>query len=56
MKFRNQEDLDNFLSDKMYYAGKDNYCLGDNLEEAGAVIREIVNDAQEGGIDVGVDN
>ncbi len=56
MKFRNQEDKDNFLSDKMYYAGKDNYCLGDTLEEAGMVIRKILNDKQEDGADVVLDN
>lgn len=51
MTFRNQEDLENFLSDKKYYAGKNNYCLGETLEEAGEIFRKIVEDKADVGMD-----
>ena len=51
MIFINQEDLENFLSDKKYYSGRNNYCLGNTLEEAGEIFRKIVEDKKDVGMD-----
>lgn len=47
MRFRNNEDLEKFLSDTAYYAGQDNYCLGDTLEEAGEIVGMIVKESEK---------
>lgn len=38
MKFRQgTDDLKNFLHDKPYYESKENFCLGNSLEDAGKI-------------------
>lgn len=47
MNFREKEDFDRFLKDEPYYKSKDNFCLGNTLEEAAEVIRLMCADAKK---------
>lgn len=42
MEFENEKELLNFVNDIPYYSDKNNFCLGNTLEEAAEIIRKIV--------------
>lgn len=49
MKFKNEAELQAFLDDKPFFNGADSYCLGSTMEEAGAVIRQMMGEAEFSG-------
>ena len=48
MKFRNQNEIQDFLEDKPFYSSPDSYCLGKTMEQAGEVIRKIATGKNNG--------
>ena len=46
MKF-NEKRLEQFLNDEMFYSGRESYCLGKTMAEAGKIIRFIVEKSKE---------
>ena len=44
MDFKNDKELQSFLSDTPYFSDNNSYCIGNTLEEAASIIRQIVGD------------
>ena len=55
MKFKNEAELRAFLDDKPFFHGADSYCLGNTMEEAGKIVREMLREAKFSG-KAGTDN
>lgn len=47
MKFTNEENMKKFLNDEPYYTNREDYCLGNNLENAGNIVNQIIRDLSE---------
>lgn len=48
MKFNN-ENLQRFLNDKPFFENEESYCLGNTLEDAGEVVRKIMDGKKKEG-------
>ncbi len=47
MVFQTKEELKKFLNDESYYANNESYCLGSTLEEAGKILKIIVDNGEK---------
>lgn len=54
MKFDSSENTEKFLNDIKFYENINCYCLGNTLEDAGEIIRKIIEE-QEMTENVGMD-
>ncbi len=44
MKFKTEEERQKFLNDEPYYENPDSYCLGNTMEEAAEILKQICED------------
>lgn len=49
MKFKSEAELQAFLDDKPFFHSTDSYCLGNTMEEAGRVIRQMMEKSEISG-------
>ena len=54
MKFCTEEAKEKFLRDEAFWENNESYCLGDTLEEAGDIIKKIMEGKEQ--TYVGMDN
>ena len=54
MKFRTEEAKEKFLHDEAFWENNESYCLGDTMEEAGDIIKVIMERKEQ--TYVGMDN
>lgn len=49
MKFKSEAKLQAFLEDKPFFHSTDCYCLGNTLEEAGEIVRQMMGKTEVSG-------
>ena len=54
MKFATEEAKEKFLHDEAFWESNESYCLGNKLEEAGEIIKKIMERKEQS--HVGMDN
>jgi len=47
MKFATEEAKEKFLRDEPFWESNESYCLGDTLEEAGRIAKQIITEKEQ---------
>ena len=47
MKFKTEEERNKFLKDEKYFESLENYCLGNTQDEAGEIMRRIIEEKEK---------
>lgn len=58
MRFNTEEAREKFLQDKAFFESRDSYCLGETMEEAGEILKKIVEGKEQDYVgldDVGIE-